>query len=109
MLASSPTISRVSPPPVGDLPLASRTVDGSGTGAPLETKRRNVGGVKRKTMIHHAPVIKVENGRAFQAVELHEVRVMAVAEGYAMVRRAGAMPYIAKVKDLHEPTPKREA
>ena len=29
-----------------------------------------------------------------------EVRVMAISEGYAMVRRKGAMPFVCNVKDL---------
>jgi hypothetical protein len=32
--------------------------------------------------------------------ERREVRIMAIAEGYAMVRRKGAMPYICDVKEL---------
>ena len=30
----------------------------------------------------------------------HEVRILAEAEGYAMVRRKGCMPYVASVKEL---------
>lgn len=30
-----------------------------------------------------------------------EVRIMALAEGYAMVRRKGCMPFIVSEKDLH--------
>lgn len=33
-------------------------------------------------------------------VERRDVRVMAVAEGYAMVRRPTAMPYVARLKEL---------
>ena len=29
-----------------------------------------------------------------------EVRVMAIAEGYAMVRRRGAVPFVCQVKEL---------
>ena len=32
------------------------------------------------------------------------VRVMAVAEGYAMVRRPGCMPYVCPLSDLYENT-----
>ena len=32
--------------------------------------------------------------------EEREVRIMAVSEGYAMVRRKGMIPYIADVKEL---------
>jgi len=31
-----------------------------------------------------------------------EVRVLAEAEGYAMVRRKGAMPFVCPVKDLRK-------
>jgi len=31
-----------------------------------------------------------------------EVRVMAIAEGYAMVRRKGSMPFVCQVKHLAE-------
>jgi hypothetical protein len=31
-----------------------------------------------------------------------DVRVMAVAEGYAMVRRPRCMPFVCSIKDLHK-------
>ena len=31
-----------------------------------------------------------------------EVRVMAIAEGYAMFRRKGGMPFVCSVKELKE-------
>lgn len=34
--------------------------------------------------------------------DLREVRVMAVAEGYAMVRRKGAIPYVARVNEIEQ-------
>ena len=34
--------------------------------------------------------------------ELHEVEVMAVADGFAMVRIKGYAPYICQVKDIQE-------
>jgi hypothetical protein len=33
-----------------------------------------------------------------------EVRVLAIAEGYAMVRRKGALPFVCQVKELSDPT-----
>lgn len=33
-----------------------------------------------------------------------QVRVMATAEGYAMVRRKGAMPFVCRVKELRPVT-----
>lgn len=35
--------------------------------------------------------------------ERRPVRVMAVAEGYAMVRRKGAMPYVCSCKEIVQP------
>jgi hypothetical protein len=32
-----------------------------------------------------------------------QVRIMAVAEGYAMVRRNGAVPYVAPLNELYPP------
>ena len=34
--------------------------------------------------------------------DLHEVEVMAVVAGYAMVRRKGCAPYICQVKEIKE-------
>ena len=34
--------------------------------------------------------------------ESFEVRVMAAAEGYAMIRRRGAIPFVCKMKELEE-------
>lgn len=39
------------------------------------------------------------NGWVYKTAQF-EVRIMAVAEGYAMVRRKGAMPFICQEKDL---------
>ena len=36
-------------------------------------------------------------------VEMRLVRVMAIAEGYAMVRRPSAMPYVVSLKKLYPP------
>lgn len=35
--------------------------------------------------------------------ERRDVRVMAVAEGYAMVRRPGAVPYVCHVQEIEQP------
>jgi hypothetical protein len=37
-----------------------------------------------------------------------EVRVMAIAEGYAMVRRKRAVPFVCQVKELAEVTEQQE-
>ncbi len=44
----------------------------------------------------------IVDGKIIQEVSTFEVRVMAVAENYAMVRRKGAMPFVCNVKDLME-------
>jgi len=36
------------------------------------------------------------------------VRIICIAEGYAMVRRKGAMPFVVKVKDLARAIPRNE-
>lgn len=55
----------------------------------------------KKTAIHvvRRPVRITDKGWEYET-ERFEVRVMAVAEGYAMVRRKGCMPYVAPVKEL---------
>jgi len=35
-------------------------------------------------------------------VEVFSVEVMAIAQGYAMVRRKGCMPFVADFKDLKD-------
>lgn len=37
-----------------------------------------------------------------QKAERWDVRVMAVAEGYAMVRRKGCMPFVATFRELEQ-------
>jgi len=41
-----------------------------------------------------------KNGKWANEISTFEVRVMVVAEGYAMVRRKGAMPFVCNVKNL---------
>jgi hypothetical protein len=43
---------------------------------------------------------KLINGKWVDKIDEREVRVMAVAEGYAMVRRKGAIPYVCPVKEI---------
>lgn len=50
--------------------------------------------------VHRKPAI--ENGKWVEVVDEFEVRIMAIAEGYAMVRRKCAMPFVCNVKDLRE-------
>ena len=44
------------------------------------------------------PVIK--GGQFVDEADTFEVRVMAIAEGYAMVRRKNAMPFVCNEKEL---------
>ena len=44
------------------------------------------------------PVIK--GGEFVEETGTFEVRVMTIAEGYAMVRRKNAMPFVCNVKEL---------
>lgn len=55
---------------------------------------------RREMAVHHAPCVLLQDGRFVHSTEPREVRVMARAEGYAMVRRPGAMPYVAPEKEL---------
>lgn len=38
--------------------------------------------------------------------EDREVKLMAIADGYAMVRRPRCMPYVCRVRDLSAPSPR---
>lgn len=50
--------------------------------------------------LHYAIVYEVKNGKIEAVTDLRDVRVMAVSEGYAMVRRKGAMPYVCSIKEI---------
>jgi len=52
--------------------------------------------------IHHAPVARVSNGIVSIVIDDRDVRIMSVAEGYAMVRRKGAMPYVCMADELSQ-------
>lgn len=57
--------------------------------------------------VHVARHIESVYGHKAEWVEdRRDVRVMAVAEGYAMVRRKGAIPYVCSVAELHKPNTK---
>lgn len=45
---------------------------------------------------------KVVDGKIIQGADTFEVRIMSIAEGYAMVRRKSAMPFVCNIKDLRE-------
>ncbi len=53
-----------------------------------------------KTTIYHQPNTVVREGKFVKEISKIEVRVLAIAEGYAMVRRKGAMPFVCNVRDL---------
>ena len=54
--------------------------------------------------VHVARHIESVYGHKAEWVEeLRDVRVMAIAEGYAMVRRKGAIPYVCNVDELRKP------
>ena len=45
----------------------------------------------------------MEAGKWVYAEDRRKVRVMAIADGYAMVRLKGAMPYVCPIKELTQP------
>ena len=55
---------------------------------------------KRKNVICNLTTPVLRGGGWVDEVSKVEVRVMVIAEGYAMVRRKGAMPFVCSVKDL---------
>lgn len=56
--------------------------------------------------IHLRESMRVSEGRVSYVIEPREVRVVAVGERWAMVRRPGAMPYVCPLKDLRNRTSK---
>ena len=44
----------------------------------------------------------ISDGKFVTVKDEFEVRVMAIAEGYAMVRRKGCMPFVCRIKDLKQ-------
>lgn len=60
------------------------------------------GGVKKQPMILRRPVIVAKGGKLVAEIEELEVRLMAQADGYAMVRRKGCAPFVVMVKQLRE-------
>ena len=60
--------------------------------------------------VHVARHIESVYGHKAEWVEeLRDVRVMAIAEGYAMVRRKGAIPYVCNVDELRKPNDQAQA
>lgn len=56
--------------------------------------------MKKLMATHNKPKLSLQHGKFVSGVDAREVRVMAVAENYAMVRRAGAFPYVAPIREL---------
>lgn len=56
--------------------------------------------LKTGRAVHMAKYLKVANGKIIRGTEHRSVRVMAIAENYAMVRRKGCMPYVCHVDEL---------
>lgn len=50
--------------------------------------------------IHTLPTIR--DGKWVSVTDEFEVRIMAIAEGYALVRRKGCMPFACSVEDLKQ-------
>lgn len=55
---------------------------------------------KRVPVVYLAPKIELVAGKFVTSVDERTVRIMGVAEGYAMVRRPGAAPFVVSLKDL---------
>jgi len=59
--------------------------------------------VKKHYVIHACTIYKKYDGhRWIQEIEERNVELMAKAGNYAMVRRKGAMPYVAPLKEIRE-------
>lgn len=54
----------------------------------------------REFAIYHRPVSHLVNGKFVRSTEDQRVRVLARAEGYALVRNPGAMPFVVSERDL---------
>ena len=44
----------------------------------------------------------IKDGRWIFVKDEFEVRIMAIAEGYAMVRRKGNMPFVCQITELRQ-------
>lgn len=53
---------------------------------------------------HNRPQSELRAGRMVKLDPIpFEVRVMAIAEGYAMIRHKGCMPFVVSEKELSQP------
>lgn len=63
---------------------------------------------KKEFATYHREEVAIAGGKFVRAVTQHQVRVMARAEGYAMVRNPGCMPFVVSEKKLTAPTAQQE-
>jgi len=56
----------------------------------------------KETAVHHRKLMVVEGGKFITRVASERVRVLARAEGYVMVRKPHAYPFVVSEKDLEE-------
>jgi hypothetical protein len=53
-----------------------------------------------KVIRSYSNPVRYENGKWVNETTEYEVRIMAIAEGYAMVRRKRCLPFACSVKEL---------
>lgn len=61
---------------------------------------------KRASAIYYRRVIEVNGGKVQSVIQQEQVFVLAKAEGYAMVRHAGCMPFVCRISELSAPREK---
>ena len=64
---------------------------------------------RREMAIYHRPGYEIVAGKGRNFTLPDKVRVVARAEGYAMVRHKGAMPFVVRERDLESLTEKNNA
>ena len=60
---------------------------------------------RREMATYLRMVVEIEHGKFAGRIRPEEVRVMARAEGYAMVRKKGAVPFVVSEKELSASSP----
>jgi FPC/CPF motif-containing protein YcgG len=56
----------------------------------------------KKVIFRHTIPIKFDGKKWTYSFDEHEVIVMAVVDGYAMIKRPGCMPFVVNAKDLEQ-------
>lgn len=64
--------------------------------------------MKKEMAIYHQEIPHIENGKFVYRTEQRIVRVIARAEGYAMVRNKGCAPFAVREKDLSAVPPQEQ-